>query len=121
MAWKRRLDWARNRPDYLSRASVASICDLAGQIVERLGFNGAKAVLGVPALTLAMWIRRERKPSAAARRAIFLTWFLLRYPHPKLNMLALATEGRFGLDCGPEPTTGSVQPSSNQGEQHTSP
>ena len=61
-------------------------------------FGGRRAVspiLGVPALTLEHWRTRKRKPSAGARRLVWLVWALVFKPHSLATVFDLITWGRY--------------------------
>ena len=115
------LDLVRQRPDFAQRQPVESIRRMVRDIVGRLGRRGAKAVLGIPALTLDQWLDGRRNPSAAARRWIIVAWLLLRYPGIKLDWFDLITEGRYLSACVNDTPTGSVPASKSSGPNTTSP
>lgn len=61
-------------------------------------FGGRRAVspiLGVPALTLEHWRMRKRKPSAGARRLVWLVWSLVCKPQNLATVFDLITWGRY--------------------------
>jgi hypothetical protein len=61
-------------------------------------FGGRRAVspiLGVPALTLEHWRMGKRKPSAAARKLVWLVWTLVFKPYSITTAFDLITWGRY--------------------------
>lgn len=76
-------------------------------IVAERGREGAKAILGVPGLTLRHWQAGERVPTTATRRLILVVWLLVvkRYP---INEFDIVTDGRFILACGNDTPIDSV-------------
>ena len=93
------LDLTGRRVDFAQRQSMANVHDRVRDIVAMCGRQGAKAVLGVPGLTLDKWLYHKRNPSAAARRWIVVCWLLLRYPGIKLDRFDITTEGRYLVGC----------------------
>lgn len=100
-------EWVTRRPDFAHRASLESVSAMLREIVAERGREGAKAILGVPGLTLRHWQAGEACPTTAARRLILIVWLLVvkRYP---INEFDIVTDGRFALDCGNDTPTGSV-------------
>lgn len=107
------------RADFACRVSVATSVERVRQIMAITGRAACRALLGVPALTMDHWLRGLQVPSKAARRAIFLVWFLLRYPGQVPVQFDIVTEGRFLPDCDPEATTGGSSSACGVPAKHT--
>ena len=87
-------DWARIRPDFATRLPRAAAAARVRDIVALIGRQRAKAILGVPGLTLRNWEIGHRTPPATVARWVHVCWFLLVY-FPGFPWWDVITEWRF--------------------------
>jgi hypothetical protein len=67
-------------------------------LIARLGRSGAGCVLGIPKLTLDHWLNGYCRPSAAATRAVWLTWIIVLHPDRVRCVGDIITWGRFKIE-----------------------
>ena len=91
----------------LGRATVPSAGHCRAMIAELVSALGTEravsAVLGIPLRSLRGWIYTPKAPSAAATRAIWLTWVWLLHPERCRTMEDLVCWGRFRPVVGRRP------------------
>ena len=103
---KARANPGRLSPEWvvIGRALAPSPAEFRAMLADlHLVFPGAQLanVLGVPFRTCNAWELGIRKPSDAARRAVWLVWCLVLHPARLATVFDLVTWGRFRRDRRP--------------------
>jgi arylsulfatase A-like enzyme len=64
-------------------------------LARKFGSVGAKDLIGVDSNTWKEWSKKRRKPTMAARKAVWLVWSLALHPEQVTSLWDIATYGRF--------------------------
>ena len=76
-------------------------------LVGRIGYDGTRLMLGVPARTFDCW-RAGKRPEASPRRLIWICWSLVFRPSNLKSLHTIATWGRFEIERRPVPDDWSI-------------
>ena len=90
---------------FLLRPSDAEFDTCLEQLANRFCKRGVADILGVSILTLQGWFSRRNRPSAAARKAIWLVWSWAFEPESVQNLFDIITWGRFRRSQAAAPKT----------------